>query len=445
MMAVFGILGQNPHWGFRLQLLPQIGSACVEISEGFMSVVEHARRWALTGGFVALTFVASSQAAEVLKGRFTTQLDSPSGGVAGVSVSGDGGEDKISDTYGRFQMTFPNREPGHRVKLDFKYKDWDLVNVYALPHTLLRNQSGFVLELWIAPRSEVTAKLQHHFQSRTNKAIELESNRKTEAVRKKLGAGEISPSDANIQFEQIKNERARQTAVGNQMAKDLSRLPVSEQDPLTRQAMREVAEGRPYKALETMEKRSSGAIAPGSVAGQTLVFHSQLLHFKGLDAEAETKLRQAAVKAPSLPTINQSAAEFYLQTGRPALAKEVFQQALIDAQKQNSTFAQAAILARLGAVSSQEKKFDEGRVYFSQSLGLLEPYSKTAGIDSKRDLAVVYDQLGQLELKSNRKGAAAAAWGKSLSVYKDLESQKLLLDPVPAAGLKFRFDKVTKP
>ena len=130
--------------------------------------------------FCALLLLASvvgrgtAQEATQIIGRFTTDRDDRGNGISGVSVGALGASDRVSDKFGRFQLTFIKRRPGDEVQLVYSYEKWELVNNWSLPYVLRSQMPPPELNLVLSPPDEVAKKRETYYAAPAVRKYEAE-------------------------------------------------------------------------------------------------------------------------------------------------------------------------------------------------------------------------------------------------------------------------------
>lgn len=386
--------------------------------------------------FCALLLLASvvgrgtAQEATQIIGRFTTDRDDRGNGISGVSVGALGASDRVSDKFGRFQLTFIKRRPGDEVQLVYSYEKWELVNNWSLPYVLRSQMPPPELNLVLSPPDEVAKKRETYYAAPAVRKYEAEFKKGAATAEQARVTGRISQQEYVERTKRLEEERDQKIEVAKETARQLTVVPVKSQGKDYRRAVEAFGNGNVDDALQIMRSPSFGKIAANTSAmpAAPWIFRSQLEELSGDRQAAEASLRKAAALESGAPRVALSYGQFQARANRTDLARTQFEQALKVAKQNSNNFVAAQALGGLGKLSQSQNDLALSRDQLTQSLELWKLMAKHGKFDASRYIADLYDELGTTELKANRPKDALVNYGQALQIYKKLDEQNQLLD-----------------
>jgi tetratricopeptide (TPR) repeat protein len=383
---------------------------------------------------VAIFVLAASSAdAATLKGviRANEMRGEP---MANVPVAADGSNPTTSDSFGKFTLEFPRKNPGDAVEVIPKREGYLAVNDVQLELALPADSDAKTLTI-ILCRKEVREEMaRRYYRLKSFDAIE-------ESYQKRQKELEDTQQATAVALTKLQQEREQAKAAAGKASEELAKDEPGRTSELYRQAKRLFLEGKVAEAITLLDDeklRQSTAQAKKDLddAVQGWLFKGQLLTVQLRFEEAEKAYLQAIDAAPDSFKANLAYARFNYELGRLEEARAGYDLCL-EVAKKNLNKAElkaerAATLNDLGILDRSRTRVDEARQELEEALQIRRELAQESPEVYLADVALTLNNLAVLNSNQGRVDQARQELEEVLQIRRELaqESPEVYLPDV---------------
>lgn len=373
-------------------------------------------------GLLALCAPGAGWAAASIQGFVyaDASLGSP---IANVSISADG-QNQLSHSNGSFTLHFPQRKPGDTVRLVAQRSGLEVVNRYALEHTLSANPAERTVEIVMATAAQRDAMAVRFFGLKGSTTVEQQ-------YQTKLATLEGHNAATAQERARLLEERDSALKQVQELARQLATRTPSDDSPAYNQAIQLFLAGRIDPALEVLseeqlQKDGENAQARLQKAVDGWLLRGKLLGIK-LDFDGAARaFDKATVLAPLDAHAWFELAYFHSALHHGPQARQGYDTALALARASALKDPQAYlptvanILNNLGILHSDENRMPEALTAYEEALGIRRNLAHIQPDVYRPEVATTLNNLGILHRHEHRVPQARAAYGEALAIYREL-------------------------
>ncbi|BDT67713.1 hypothetical protein os1_18910 [Comamonadaceae bacterium OS-1] len=378
--------------------------------------------WLGCVGLLALCVPVAGWAAASIQGFVyaDVSLGSP---IANVSISAEG-QNRLSNSNGSFTLSFPQRKPGDTVRLVAQRSGLEVVNRYALEHTLSANPADRTVEIVMATSAQREEMAVRYFGLKGSKTVELQYQAKLAVL--------VGQNTATAQ-ERARLQEERDSALKQvqELARQLATRTPSDDSPAYNQAIQLFLAGRIDPALEILseeqlQKDGEKALAKLQKTIDGWLLRGKLLAIKlDLDGAARAYDKATAL-APQDPNVWFQFAFFHKSQNHWSEARQGYDTALklyrALALKDPDLYLPevASILNNLGNLHSDENHMPEARIAYDEALKLNRELALKSPDLYLHYVAITLNNLGALYIEEDLLTEAHSAYDEALKIRRTL-------------------------
>jgi tetratricopeptide (TPR) repeat protein len=317
-----------------------------------------------------------------------------------IIVLAGGSNQTVSDTNGRFTLSFPGKQPGEMVELRVTKPGYVVVNDVQLRLPLPRDPDAEPLKLLLCKEGNREEVARRFYRLKSMEAID-------KAYRKQLEDLRAQHQASTVAIAKLRKERDQAVAAAEKAAEDYARLKPDQTSDLYREAMSLFLRGNVAEALKVLDEeklhRSLGAARLGKAmaekamaeAVQGYLLRARLLTTQFRFDEAG-KVYQAAVDdAPDSFDAWAALATFMYVQNRYRQALPACLRALELARQKENKADVATTLNNLGILHLDQNRMEEARKAYDEALTIRRQLAKQNPEAYLPDLAGTLNNLGE--------------------------------------------------
>lgn len=367
----------------------------------------------------------SVRAATTLKGVIhANEIDGPTIANVEVAVAASGvANSGTSDDKGRFELKFPQKNPGDMVELVIFKRGYTVVNSFDMRLALPADPDAELLKVILAKEADREEMVRRLLRLKSFDFIENTYNEKLKTLEDENRATRAELSKLREEYNQAKR-------LAEKGAEEIAKLP----DPSSevfQQAMSLFLAGKIEEALRLLdaekenlrksiaEARRQKEDAEQAIAQsvKTYILDAQLLTTSFRFKEAEASYRELIANAPDSFEAQFAFAEFNVALNRFSEAQGAYEKAL----KLAPTPASAAkTRSNLGLVYFRRNRLDKARQAYSRALVTYRALARQNREADLADFANTLNRMGGLLRRQGEFDKALKAYEDALAIARDL-------------------------
>ncbi len=338
--------------------------------------------------------------------------------LANVAISADDAQPKISGSDGRFDLVFPNRQPGQVVEIVASKNGYVVIHSILLQHTLLKDVTGQRARILMAREGDREEMARRFFRLKGDEAALKHYQERVAELERQHQADAANLARLREELESARAAAAR-------AAEDFARDAGKENSTLYRQALELFLDGKSDAALEILDeaklqKRKQEAQNMALQVSQEFQLKGKLLTLKFRFAEAALAYKSAVETAPNNYEANFAFGCFLQSLNQQKDALVAYSRALDLAHKADDPVYVAITLNNLGILHRAENRMVEARKAFENVLMIYRQLAEKNPEIYLPDVATTLNNIGNLHRTENRMAEARIAFEEALRIRRKL-------------------------
>ena len=342
--------------------------------------------------------------------------------MGNVEVSTDGANPNTTGADGKFNFTFPDRNPGDTVRLTFRKEGYVVVNDIQLDVTLPANPKEKTAIILLSKEGDREEMARRFYRLKSLERVE-------ETYRKKFDEAQNASA---AELAKLRQERDQSKETAEKTAEDLAKQKPGTGSELYRTAMRLFLDGKVDQALATLndeklreqskaakERKAEAEKATEEVIRAWLL-KAQLLTVQFRFDDAEKAHQEAIDTAPDNFRAHFAFAVFNQELNHYEKARRAYERCLQLARSKGSNGDIALTLNNLAMLDRDQNRMEAARKEFEEALKIYRELGKTNPDTYLPGVALILNNLGLLDTDQNRMEAARKEFEEALKIYREL-------------------------
>ena len=346
--------------------------------------------------------------------------------MANVQIGADGANPAASDSLGMFTLEFPQRQPGHTVRLVVNKEGYEVVNdVQVTELTLPSPVEARTVTILLCKEGSREEMARRYYRLKSIEAIDETYKRRLKELEEK----EQATAEAQTRLQQ---QREEAIGAAGKAAEELAKEKPQEASEIYRKAMQLFLDGKVDEALAILsgeklqrmaaEAREKKAQAEKAIeeAVQAWLLRARILTVQFRFSEADQAYREAIEISPESLEANFAFARFSQNLNRYGTAEPLYLKCLELARRSGNQPDVAMTLNNLGVLNREQNRMEEARMAFKKALKTYRELAQKNPEVYLPYVATTLNNLGVLNSDQNRNEEARMAYEEALKTYREL-------------------------
>ncbi|MGA8657615.1 MAG: tetratricopeptide repeat protein [Chthoniobacterales bacterium] len=350
--------------------------------------------------------------------------------MANVQVTAaDGANPTVSDSFGRFTLDFPRKQPGDPITVLVSCEGYVVVNDVQLELELPNRAEDKLLYLILCRSEDREEMARRFYRLRSFDAIE-------QTYQKRLKELEDTQQATAAALTKLQQERDQAKTAAEKASEALAKSQPGQSSELYQEAKRLFVNGKIEEAIQLLDdEKLRDSVAEAQKmreeaeralqnAVQAWLLKGQLLtvqfHFDG----AETAYLAAINAAPESFDANFAFARFSQELNRYEKARKAYERCLEWARKPGNDAELALTLNNLGVLDSDQNRLEEARNDYGEALKIYRELAQRDPQTYLPSVARTLNNLGILDREQNRSEEARTDYSEGLKICRELAQKK---------------------
>jgi hypothetical protein len=343
--------------------------------------------------------------------------------MANVGLVAEGANPTSSDTFGRFTLEFPHKNPGDPVEIIVKLEGYVVINELQLQSQLPARPEDKILTIMICKEADREEMARRFYRLKSDDTIEATYKQELDILKEEHRA------DAAALVE-LQRERQQAIAAGEQASEELAKNGPGQSSALYQQAKRLFLEGKiddAIKLLSNNDQKRLEAVAQAKQAIDTavnewlLTAYMQTMRLQ-FDAAKNTYL-QLLNAAPNSFDAHLAYGTFNQKLRRDSVAEQEYTWCLDWAERSGNQNGRADALDGLADIKSSQYSTKDAEDYFDQAIALRRELAKTGDARCGAALANTLLNVGKFYWSERQISQAEGPIQEAVNIYRELRQK----------------------